>query len=305
VWLDPRTGERRQLLERRAVVTHPSFDPSGKRLVAFARDGLGSRDLHLVSLRTDGSELRQITGSAGTTEITPDYSTDGRWIYFFQSRGPEVGLRRMPATGGAAETLVPGWMWIREHGFHVDPSGRRVVYTRLRPPVGADPKAWSGPGAPTLPMTMIRDLATGAERRFPTTLLWPRWSLDGRFIAGEEAMAAETTARGGALLLCEAESGACRQLSRWGKEPRWSKNGWLYFVRYFGYQGSRDPRFSEVWRVRPEGGPEEHVADLSGPNPLHFFYDVSATGEIAWCESVASRQELWMAELPSPSAAAR
>ena len=302
MWLDPRTGERRQLLERRAAVTHPAFDPTGTRLAVFARDGLGSPDLHLLTLRTDGSELRQLTSGRGSTEVTPDYSGDGRWIYFYQSHGASVGWRRMPAGGGRAETLVPGWMWIREHGPHVDPSGRKVIYTRLLPPAGpASPEAarWSGPGAPALPATLVRDLATGDERQFPTTLLWPRWSPDGRHVAGERAMGDAGDARGGALLVCDAEGAGCRQVSRFGKEPRWSKNGWLYFVRYFGYQGSRDPRVSELWRVRPEGGPEEHVADLAGPHPTHFFYDVSPTGEVAWCEFVAGRQELWMAELPA------
>jgi Tol biopolymer transport system component len=299
MWLDPKTGERRQLLERRSAATHPAFDPSGQRLAVFARDGLGGRDVHLLSLRTDGSELRQLSGGTGTSEITPDFSNDGRWIYFYQSRGEEVGWRRMPADGGRAQTLVPGWTWIREHGPHVDPAGRRVVYTRLRPPRGADPARWSGPDSPALPMTLIRDLATGQERRFPTTLLWPRWSLDGRYIAGEEAMGDRESSRGGALLLCAVDGGACRQLSRWGKEPRWSRNGWLYFVRYFGYQGSRDPRVTELWRVRPAGGAEEHVADLAGPHPMHFFYDVSANGEVAWCEFVAGRQELWIADLPA------
>jgi Tol biopolymer transport system component len=298
-WLDPKTGERRQLLERRAAVTHPSFDPTGTRLVVFARDGLGSRDLHLLTVRTDGSDLRQLTSGRGRTEVTPDYSNDGRWIYFYQSRGEEIGFRRIPADGGAAQTLVPGWWWIREHGPHVDPAGRRVVYTRLQPGVGEDAARWTGPAAPRLPRTMIRDLATGQEQAFPTTLLWPRWSPDGRFLAGEEAMADAAGSRGGALLVCPVEGGACRQLSRWGKEPRWSRNGWLYFVRYFGYQGSRDPRVTELWRVRPDGGPEEHVADLAGPHPTHFFYDVSATGEVAWCEFVAGRQELWMADLPA------
>jgi Tol biopolymer transport system component len=84
-----------------------------------------------------------------------------------------------------------------------------------------------------------------------------------------------------------------------GTEPRWSRDGTeVYFVRYSGYQGSRDPRATPLWKVNVDGARPTHVADLEGPSPIHFFYDISPTGEVAWASFVAGRQELWMADLP-------
>ena len=53
-----------------------------------------------------------------------------------------------------------------------------------------------------------------------------------------------------------------------------------------------------LWKVGVDGSAPTHVADLEGPSPIHFFYDVSSRGEIAWASFVPGRQELWMAELP-------
>ncbi len=295
MWLDPRTGERRQLLERRAAVTHPSFDPSGERVVFFARDGIGSRDLHLLTLRTDGTDLKALMSPRGRGAVLPEWSSDGRWISFYEMRDPSY--RRMPAdpaNGSIEETLLSGFTFRREHGVHLDGEGRRAVYTRFAPP-----------GAEIIdsryaPVTLVRDLATGLERPLGATILWPRWSPDGKLVAGLEQSRTTEGPRAANLLLCPADGGACRRVGR-GTEPRWTPDGTLYYARYEGYMGSRDPRFVGIWRLRPGNPTEEHVVDLPGASSINFFYDVSLRGEIVWCEFVAGRRELWTAELaPRP-----
>jgi len=100
------------------------------------------------------------------------------------------------------------------------------------------------------------------------------------------------------LTLCPATGAPCPGLGIEGTEPRWSCDGReVYSVRYAGYQGSRDPRVMPLWKVALDGSAPVHVADLEGPSPVHFFYDVSRTGEVAWASFVPGRQELWMAEL--------
>jgi Tol biopolymer transport system component len=272
MWLDPKTGTRRQLLESRAVLTRPAFSPDGKTLAVFQGEG---RRIQLWSLRTDGTEQRRLTAENETC-VLPDWSADGRWIYHYRIP-PNPGFRRIPAAGGPAEMLVPGWRFPVEHGAHVSPDDTRVVYTLLER------------GKPLA--TRIRDLATGAEQTLAEPILWPRWSPDGRLLSGR-GVSRE-------LRLCPPSGAACRGLGVDGTEPRWSRDGkHVYYVIYAGYHGSRDPRATPLWKIGVDGSRPTLVANLEGPSAENFFYDVSADGEIAWASFVAGRQELWMADLP-------
>jgi Tol biopolymer transport system component/serine/threonine protein kinase len=273
MWLDPRTGERRQLIEQRGVVTHPSFSPDGTRLAVFQGP---FDDIHLWTLRPDGSDARQLTRGVGNN-VLPSWSADGRWIYYYRfPPEPGFGFARIAAAGGEPQLLAPGWTYNVEHGACVSPDDRLVAYTVLEHGV---PKA-----------TRIRELATGREHDLALPVLWPRWSPDGRELVGRD--------RERQLVLCPPSGAACRGLGTDGTEPRWSADGrTIYFVRYAGYHGSRDSRVTPLWKVRADGSGLTHVADLEGPSAVHFFYDVSPTGEIAWASFVAGRQELWLAEL--------
>jgi Tol biopolymer transport system component len=270
-WLQPGSGARRALLEERNVVTHPSFAPDGSRLTFFGRIG---KTEQLFTLAADGSGERQITTDPRQANAVPDWSADGRWIYFYRV-APSPAFLRMPAAGGPAEVVAADFPLYAHVGAHVDPDGRRLVY-----PVIENGAART---------TRVRDLSTGEEHALAEPLAWPRWSADGRWIAG--------TAADGHLSLCPDGAGPCRPLSKQGGDPRWSQ-GWVYFARYSDLLGESDVKTIEIRRVRPDGSGEEHVADLRGAHPVHFFYDVSATGAIVWCEYRPSRSELWTAELP-------
>jgi Tol biopolymer transport system component len=250
-WLRPSSGARRTLVEERAGKT--------EQLFTVAADGSGERQLT--------TDPRQASG-------LPNWSADGRWIYFYRV-SPSPALLRMPAGGGLAQVVAADFALFRHVGAHVDPAGRRLVY-----PVIENGAARA---------TRVRDLASGEELSLAEPLAWPRWSPDGRSIAGSAA--------DGRLSLCPADGTPCRPLSHQGGDLRWSQ-GWVYFARYSDLMGESDVKTMEIRRVRPDGTGEEHVADLPGAHPVHFFYDVSAAGDIVWCEYRPSRSELWTTELP-------
>jgi hypothetical protein len=76
-----------------------SADSSHLLLVA-ARNG-EQPDIWSVTL--DGSDRTNVTNTPDTAELGPSESPDGRWILFRN----ELGIYRMPTTGGPAELLVP------------------------------------------------------------------------------------------------------------------------------------------------------------------------------------------------------
>jgi Tol biopolymer transport system component len=294
LWMDPRTGEQRVLVERRLTTTHPSFSPSGREVVFFGREADG-RSTHLFVVGTDGRGARQLTTEDRVLETLPDWSADARWIYyyFYDRRDGRAEFRRLPVAGGPPETVVAGWRFPAAHGTLVDPSGHRLAYSRLDGPLRSSSGASTQRFTPSQrTRTFVREIATGVERPLPAVILWPRWSPDGTRIAGgdEEFF----------VVVCRADGGDCRRVAR-GRDPRWSPTGEIYFraalltdeVFAIGKQSS-----VELRAVRPDGTGERHVADLAGPHPMDFFYDVSRTGEIVWSSFAEGQQELWMADLP-------
>ncbi|HEV8237924.1 MAG TPA: protein kinase [Thermoanaerobaculia bacterium] len=273
-WLDPASGARRTLLEERTTVTHPSFAPDGRRLAFFRGLAGGGR---IATIGADGRGERPLTREGDY--VLPDFSADGRSIYAYRL-APAPALVRLPATGGVPESVIARFPLYAHIGAHVDPSGRRAVYPNI-----VDGEFRS---------TVVRDLATGVERPLGERLAWPRWSPDGRAIAG--------SAVAGHLSLCPADGSPCRQLSARDGDPRWS-GGWIYFASYTDALGEGDVKPIEIRRVRPDGSGEELVTVLPGAHPVHFFFDVSAGGQLAWCEYRPSRSELWTAALPRSTSA--
>jgi Tol biopolymer transport system component len=269
-WLDPRTGARRELVERREVVSGPSFSPDGRQLVFFGGE---RRDVFLYLLDlTDGS-IRQLTSGPGLTDAIPTWTADGRRVVFYRAM-PRPDLLALDLARGTTSAVAAGFDFARQHGAQLDPSGRLLAYT-LRG------DGWR---------SRVRDLSSGAEHGLARDLLWPRWSPDGKDLAGRDLE--------GNLFLCPGDgSPPCRWLARKANEPRWS-GGWVYFLAFPG-EIETIARSVELRRVRTDGSGEEHVADLAGPHPVHFFYDVSRTGEVVWSEYKPSPSELWTAELPA------
>ena len=272
MWLDPATNTRRQLFETRAVATHPSFSPDGSRVAFFHGQ---PKELRLAIVGADGTGMRDLTDGTPAT-VLPEWSRDGRSIHYYVNTHPS-SFNRIATEGGPPQILIPGWRFMTQHGAHVSPDNTKVAYTLLSQGSAVE--------------TRVRNLASGAEYTLSQPILWPRWSPDGTQLAGRRATERQ-------LVVCPASRAACRPLNVSGTEPRWSGDGrHLYYVTYAGYQGSRDPRAVPLWKVALDGSNPVHIADLEGPSPINFFYDVSSTGTVSWAAFVPGRQELWMTSL--------
>jgi len=110
--VDVASGRIRSITRTESVVYRPRWSPDGRK-VAFqgTRRGLTSsettmEDTHIWVIDADGSNARAIGDGLDRRQGAPQWSPDGRWIYFtVQDRG-SVRLARVSAAGGTPEFVV-------------------------------------------------------------------------------------------------------------------------------------------------------------------------------------------------------
>ena len=106
----------------------PSFSPDGRRVAFDSRQDDGSWRIFVVD--ADGGVPRLLTTEAGD-ENQPEWSRDGRWIYYTSDQKAGRNVWRISAAGGRAEQLTTSGTGYR---VRVSPDGRDLLYTPLVPP---------------------------------------------------------------------------------------------------------------------------------------------------------------------------
>jgi len=175
--IDPDGSDLVQILN--CEVERPRISHDGTRLAfsIFMTD----RTWQVATSAIDGSSLRLLTSTSGWASM-PDWAPDDSWLVYSYSPQPcniptcvedegfHQALWRVNADGSDQRLLGDGDAYDSE--ARLSPDGREVVFDRLDE-------------STQLNVFMIRDLATGAERRVPTTNAGdehPDWTRDGRSI---------------------------------------------------------------------------------------------------------------------------
>jgi Tol biopolymer transport system component len=249
----------------------PKFSPAGDKIAFFATVDGG--DIHIFTIRVDGSDLRQVTRGTGERNVMPQWSANGANLYFYQVR-PGLSFRKISAEGGASSEIASGWRPRTQYLARVDPAEKNVVYSKLE----------RGSSVATI----IRDIATGKETPFKRTLDLARWSPNGRSIVGVDPVSSADGGAHGDIVVCPVDTGICQKVVSNGHFPVWSADdSQIYFER----------NRSEIWSVPSDGGKEKLVVHRSQVDPIAGEYDVSSQGKIVYVQFKQGRQGLWMADL--------
>lgn len=268
---DPVSGNTTALTQSRLDLVDPSFSPKGDKVLFFQVAGDGN--IHVFSINTDGSGLTQQTATQADRSVHPQWSADGSAIYFYQASS--VTFRKQQIGSDESVGLVSGWEWSTHNGAQVDPAGKRIIYSKL--------------DEGTVAATMIRDIATGAESAFAVPVRGPRWSRDGKFVAGAAIPGRRWDQA--EIVICPVEGGDCRTLTR-GYRPIWHNDSQIYFLR-----PSKVGSAEALWSISVAGKDEKKIMDLGPLHPIGEFFDVSRTGQIVWVQYQRGRNELWMSTI--------
>lgn len=111
--LDLDSGVSRQLTDDLDAALQPAVSPDG-RTVAFVTDGgpgvdvgdLGHHPLRLALYDLASGRVRVLDVFARAKHLDPQYSPDGRWLYFVADPDGVSDVFRIPAEGGPAERLT-------------------------------------------------------------------------------------------------------------------------------------------------------------------------------------------------------
>jgi Tol biopolymer transport system component len=116
-------GSPRQLTQAgEATAGSPRWSPDSRRLVYDSNlDAHG--DLFMID--AEGGAPRRLT-TESSSDILPNWSRDGAWIYFCSDRGGNRQIWKMPSAGGPASQLT------RKGGFEAveAPDGKTLYYSK-------------------------------------------------------------------------------------------------------------------------------------------------------------------------------
>ena len=116
-------------LMRLKRVSDPALSPDGKTVVFTVREtdmaaNRGRQDLWSLDLATKGAQPRRLTTDP-ENDNAPEWSRDGRYVYFMSSRSGSAQVWRLPATGGEAEQVTS--LPLDLGSFRLAPDGARLA----------------------------------------------------------------------------------------------------------------------------------------------------------------------------------
>jgi TolB protein len=122
VYIVPADGGKPKLLTETAWSYFHGWSPDGKTIAFTRPDHKGGGNIFAIP--ADGGAEKALTTGSGISD-DPDYSADGKWIYFNSDRGGSMQIWRMQPDGSGAEQVTRD-----EYGNwtpHPSPDGQSVL----------------------------------------------------------------------------------------------------------------------------------------------------------------------------------
>jgi eukaryotic-like serine/threonine-protein kinase len=255
--LDLETGEETEVRASRYTLLIPMFSPDGTKLAYFSETPDGE---HIFTIRTDGSEHRQLTFTPGERNVFPTWSADGQRLFYLRE-APSRSVRSIPSNGGPS-TEIASDLELR-WGF-VSPDATLL--------------AMAEPGR-----TVMRRLEDGRETVIPAGF---RYWVDDRTILGVRPAGRN----GGMVVSCDIVASQCTDLVA-GYAPVLSGDGRsIFFLR-------SDFPTRQLWKADRDGSNPRRVGTVGPFQLVETHFDLSRDGRVAFTQYRPGRPELWRARI--------
>jgi eukaryotic-like serine/threonine-protein kinase len=245
------TGRKTRRFAGDAV--QPVWSRRGGR-IAFWANTQGQRDLWTIA--AEGGEPVAVTRDAAT-DWSPEWSPDGRWLYFSSDRGGSYNLWRIeidPATGGAAGPPQPVTTGVRGMGYaRFASDGARLSamayernYEQTIYAVDGNPASAGVAGLAGIQLRPLRTLRNPSAR-------WCELSPDGANLACNTAGTPED------LVVLRADGSEMRRLTsdlHKDRTPIWDPAG-----RRLAFYSTRSGRW-EYWSIGADGSDLRQMTEI-------------------------------------------
>lgn len=276
---DPATGTHDVVLRSRNSIILPQVSPDGSLIAYFSEVANG---VHVFTVGSDGSGLRQLTFGDEHFNLRPTWSGDGRSLLFYQDR-PTGSLRRQLLDGGPSIEVFANFRDATHSAARERPQGDTVLFVRVAEPDSGRPNTYGA-------RSLMWDISTGAETVLEPEIGGAVWSRDGDEILGT---------RDGYIVICPLTGEACDVPEDGGEPirgsfPQWSSDGSrIYFVRL---PDSVTPK-THVWVVDRDGRNARRVLELAPRRHEDVRFDVTPDDRIVWGRYLRGDEEIWIATL--------
>ena len=172
-------GEPQQVTEKTPSYWH-GWAPNNREVVYVAQRDTDNYDIYKASIK--GGEETKLTDNKGSHADGPEYSPDGKYIYYNASTTGTMQLWRMKPDGSGKEQIT--FDQYNDWFPHISPDGKWIAFISF--PTHIDPKSH-----PTYKRVMLRLMPStgGAPRTIAYlyggqgTINVPSWSPDSKKIA--------------------------------------------------------------------------------------------------------------------------
>ncbi len=255
LWLiDVASHRPRQIYAGDAV--QPAWSPSGKRIAfwrAFSNGQMLSRDVWTIA--SDGSDAKPVT-SDEPIDWAPQWSPDGRYLYFLSDRGGAMNLWRVAIDESSGrvesapepETTPSSEMWV-------------FSFARTAPKMVYENRAMQG--------RLIAKRARGEELRTVVAMpaarqpVGPDLSPDGKWLTFYSIGEQED------IYVVRSDGSELRQLTDDAfadRGPRWSPD-----AKTIAFTSARSGR-KEIWTIHQDGSGLAQFTKTEGPEPIQAVW---------------------------------
>jgi hypothetical protein len=181
VYILPIEGGTPKLITEKTPSYWHGWSPNGKDVAYVGQRGDG-KAYNIYKKPIDGGEEIQLTNNVGTLSDGPEYSPDGKYIYYNGNQSGTMQIWRMKPDGSNKEQLT--FDEYNDWFPHISPDGKWMVFISFPPDINVDDHPFY-----KRVMLRIMPVSGGAPKVLAYlyggqgTINVPSWSPDGKYIA--------------------------------------------------------------------------------------------------------------------------